>query len=205
MTIPTNGQSYRVKKTLFGPLLDYQCPHCSAELKSTLSDAGQNDTCPHCERAFVVPGTVERQQIEARQQVTAATRSEVPDASGRGPWGMAFVAMVLGFAALSLLYLGTLAWFALEPPRGRALADQWPSVICVVLLGLSSAIVAIVLGFIAWGKARRGEAGGKRMAVVGIVLGHVATGIYITLAILGILVFILGVVILLRIAEHGWK
>ena len=77
MTTPTNGQSYRVKRAFFGHAIHYCCPQCSAALKSKLADAGQNDTCPNCERTFVVPGAAERQQIEDKRQARNAYKRQL--------------------------------------------------------------------------------------------------------------------------------
>ena len=66
------------------------------------------------------------------------------------PSGMAVAAMVCGIVSIPIMcipYLG--------------------------ILSLPCSITAIVLGLIANGKAKRGEGGGKGMAVAGIVCGSI--------------------------------
>ena len=46
-----------IKKTLTGGYhLGYSCPHCGDGLSSDIDEAGQQDTCPSCGRAYTVPG-----------------------------------------------------------------------------------------------------------------------------------------------------
>src|SRR5205809_7415739 len=53
-----------VKKNLLGGYtVSYDCPQCSAKLKSPIDDAGKSDTCPQCGRQFIVPGGADRDRI----------------------------------------------------------------------------------------------------------------------------------------------
>jgi hypothetical protein len=83
--------------------------------------------------------------------------------------GLAIASMVLGIVAVVTMCGGHFAIFALP-----------------------CSILALIFGFIAKGKANRGEAGGKGMAIAGIVMGCVHLGIVaiILLAILGFCVAI---------------
>jgi hypothetical protein len=62
--------SIRIEKNwyFFGkPMVIYLCPCCEGELKSPIEDIGKEDTCPECNAAFEVPGTVEYQAyLDAR-------------------------------------------------------------------------------------------------------------------------------------------
>ena len=81
------------------------------------------------------------------------------------PTGLAVAAMVCGIVSIPIMcipYLG--------------------------ILSLPCSITGIVLGCIANGKAKRGEGGGKGMAVTGIVCGSVSLGIFILLLILVLVV-----------------
>lgn len=56
------------KGMLGGHTLSYDCPSCSAALKSKLDDAGNQDTCPECGRPYVVPGIAERNRIHDEEE-----------------------------------------------------------------------------------------------------------------------------------------
>lgn len=64
------------KGVLGGHTLSYDCPHCSAALKSKLDDAGNHDTCPECGRQYVVPGAAERKRIHEAEQVVAEAKQK---------------------------------------------------------------------------------------------------------------------------------
>ena len=87
MMAAANDPSYRVRKTILGHEVQYKCPHCSEELTSSLDDAGDNDTCPHCDHGFVAPGVAERQQAEAATEVRHADKQR----KGEAKWGKQFV------------------------------------------------------------------------------------------------------------------
>jgi tellurium resistance protein TerD len=66
-----------IKKGLFGRLsVGYDCPHCRAPLKSPLDDAGKSDQCPDCGTRLIVPGTQERDRIQAENEAAAQKRIE---------------------------------------------------------------------------------------------------------------------------------
>jgi len=62
--------SIQYRKTVFGGKeeITYDCPGCKESLRSPLSDAGNEDHCPHCECDFVVPGEERVQEIKREQQ-----------------------------------------------------------------------------------------------------------------------------------------
>ena len=61
--------NYSIKKTILGQQkVNYSCPQCSEDLESALRDAGNQDECPHCGTAFIVPGVSEK-NIEAQQRI----------------------------------------------------------------------------------------------------------------------------------------
>ncbi len=66
-----------------------------------------------------------------------------------------------------------------ELPKGMAIASMVCGIcsipfLCIWYLAIPAAIVAVVLGFIARAKAKRGEAAGSGMAMAGIICGSVA-------------------------------
>lgn len=62
----------RFKKTMSGKVLvTYDCPHCNSPLKSDVKDIGFEDTCPKCERVFLVPGKKEYERLLELQKVKA--------------------------------------------------------------------------------------------------------------------------------------
>ena len=81
------------------------------------------------------------------------------------PSGLAVAAMVVGIVSIPIMCIPYLN-----------------------VLTLPCSITAIVMGCIANGKAKRGEGGGKAMAVTGIVCGSVSLGIFILLLILVLVV-----------------
>ena len=82
-----------------------------------------------------------------------------PQAPTQGGSGMAIASLVLSIVSLALFCL----WFVSIP----------------------CAIVAIVLGIIARGKASRGEAGGKGMATAGMVIGIITIAVVLVAVITG--------------------
>lgn len=77
----------------------------------------------------------------------------------RGGSGMAVAALILGLIAL----LGSIT----------------------VVVGILFGLLAIILGFIASGKAKRGQGGGRGMAITGIITGFLAVVIAIALVAIG--------------------
>jgi len=72
------------------------------------------------------------------------------------------------------------------PSAGLAIASMVCGIVSLVLvclwfISLPTSIVAIVLGKVAKGQIRRGEASGQGMATAGIVCGSVALTIYMVL------------------------
>ena len=66
-----------------------------------------------------------------------------------------------------------------ELPKGIAIASMVLGIVSIVIfcawpLSIPCAIVGLILGIIARGKARRGEAGGRGMAKAGIITSTVA-------------------------------
>ena len=64
------------KRLLGGYSVSYNCPYCDSRLTSSLNEAGTNDICPDCSRQFVVPGTSEKDRIQAQEDVTERQRHE---------------------------------------------------------------------------------------------------------------------------------
>jgi hypothetical protein len=100
---------------------------------------------------------------------------------------------------------GTLAYggYALQPTAqasGMAIASMVLGIVSMLsfcgfhvgaFLGLPCAILAVVFGFLAKAKANRQEAGGRGMAITGIILGFIYLGVILVaiLAILGVVIF----------------
>lgn len=105
---------------------------------------------------------------------------------------------------------GTLAYggYAAQPAsqNGMAIASLVLGIVSTLsfcgfhvgaFLGLPCAILAIVFGFIAKGKANRQEGGGRGMAIAGIILGFIYIGI-----ILIVILAIVGVAIVMAFQKH---
>ena len=99
------------------------------------------------------------------EQMTASPPAPPPPPLGL-PKGMAIASMVLGIVSIP--------------------------VFCVWWLSIPCGIVAIILGVIAGGKAKRGEAGGAGMAKAGLIMGSIG----IVLAVLLVILVVAGITIL---------
>ena len=82
-------------------------------------------------------------------------------------------------------------------PSGLAIASMILGIVsvlslCIVVYGLlpgiPCSILAVVFGFSAKGKANRGEAGGRGMAIAGLVMGFVYLGLWGALLLVGIVI-----------------
>ncbi len=86
------------------------------------------------------------------------------------------------------------------PSSGLAIASMVCGIVSLVLvclwfISLPTSIVAIVLGNVAKGQIRRGEAGGQGMATAGIICGSIALTIYSVIfiaVICGVIISALG-------------
>jgi len=59
------AKGYRVRKNWRGKrVVEYGCPHCGTNLRSSLTEAGKQDYCPGCSNDFVVPGSGELRQLQ---------------------------------------------------------------------------------------------------------------------------------------------
>ncbi len=71
---PTNA---KVRKTIIGKHeVTYDCPECGASLKNDLDDAGKDDTCPHCDCQFKVPGATFKAKLEKEKAEKEAEKAE---------------------------------------------------------------------------------------------------------------------------------
>jgi len=91
--------------------------------------------------------------------------------------------------------------YALPPSNGMAVASMILGILSIPMMfaycvGTPCAIVAIVLGHIARGKARRGEASGEGMALAGLICG------YASLLLVGALIAIFAIFVGIS-AAHG--
>ena len=69
---------YNITKNLAGAYsVKFNCPGCGVKLSEALKRAGQQDACPECGQAFVIPGTNELAKYEAKQQQQAAEKAEL--------------------------------------------------------------------------------------------------------------------------------
>ena len=83
---------------------------------------------------------------------------------------------------------------AVPPPSGMAVASMILGILAIPMmfaycLGTPCAIVAIILGHIARGKARRGEGSGAGMALAGLICG------YVSILLLGGMIAIVAIII----------
>jgi hypothetical protein len=88
--------------------------------------------------------------------------------------------------------------FAFPPPPAPVSRDSGMAIAALIfslfgLIGLVSVIPGIVLGHVAFARARRGEAGGKGMALAAFIVGY-----------LMIVVYAIAIPVLLNVAaKHG--
>ena len=71
--------TFKIYKTIAGKVrVKYNCPHCNEALESELAEAGSKDTCPGCQKPFIVPGEAKRKEFEAqlRKQLEAKKEAE---------------------------------------------------------------------------------------------------------------------------------
>ncbi|QDT49544.1 hypothetical protein Pan258_35970 [Symmachiella dynata] len=66
--------AYSIKKSLVGGFqVQYNCPHCESELRSTESEIGEKDWCPECRQPFRV-STKALAEIESRREIAASEK-----------------------------------------------------------------------------------------------------------------------------------
>lgn len=71
---PTNA---KCRRTIFGKYeVTYDCPECGASLKNDLDDAGKDDTCPHCDCEFKVPGLSFKEKLEKEKAEKRELKAE---------------------------------------------------------------------------------------------------------------------------------
>lgn len=69
------SNDFQIKKGLLGGYkIGHACPHCSTSLTSPIDDAGNYDSCPNCNRQFVVPGKTERDRIRNEEKLAAKVK-----------------------------------------------------------------------------------------------------------------------------------
>ncbi len=79
--------------------------------------------------------------------------------------------------------------YAAGPSNGMAVASMIVGILSIPMtflycVGLPCGIVAIILGHIAYGKARRGEAAGAGLALAGLICGYVSVLLAVGMAVL---------------------
>ncbi len=68
---------YAIDRPLIGkPTVHYRCPSCQVDLISPLAEAGNDDRCPHCQHAFLVPGVDEKSKDELAAKAKAQKAEE---------------------------------------------------------------------------------------------------------------------------------
>lgn len=104
-----------------------------------------------------------------------------------GPYQGAYPAQQpLGYAGYSSA--------ATQPSSGLAIASMILGIVaiptsCMYGIGLPCAILAVIFGHIARGKARRGESGGDGMALAGLICGY----IMLALIVIGVIVVVIAI------------
>ena len=84
---------------------------------------------------------------------------------------------------------------ASQQPNGMAITSLILGIVSIPMtfgycIGTPCAIIAVILGHIARGKARRGEAGGDGMALGGLITGYISIGIALAGLVLLLIVFL---------------
>ncbi|MFC3449490.1 DUF4190 domain-containing protein [Amycolatopsis speibonae] len=77
-----------------------------------------------------------------------------------------------------------------QPPQeqGLAIAALVVSIASLVVCSGLPSIAGVIMGHIAYSKAKRGEAGGQSMALAGIIIGYI--GVAIIVLLLGFFLFV---------------
>ncbi|WP_157930611.1 DUF4190 domain-containing protein [Glycomyces xiaoerkulensis] len=70
-----------------------------------------------------------------------------------------------------------------EPPKGQAIASMvlgicGAALVCIPFVNLALGIIAAALGGVALKKVNAGQAGGRGMAIAGLVLGIIVCGLF---------------------------
>ena len=67
-------EAYEIKKTLLGSFqVQYNCPHCESQLRSSESEIGEQDWCPECRQPFRIP-TAALTEIESQREAAASEK-----------------------------------------------------------------------------------------------------------------------------------
>lgn len=78
------ADNVKIKKGILGGhAISYDCPHCSAAIKSPLDDAGKSDTCPQCNRQIIVPGAGQRDRIREGEIAAAEIKRDATELQQR--------------------------------------------------------------------------------------------------------------------------
>jgi hypothetical protein len=110
------------------------------------------------------------------QQPYPAAQQPAP-AAGYTAYPAAAAGYSAGYAGQQLGYAGY-ATEPVQPPSGLAIASMILGIVavptsCMYGIGVPCAILAVIFGHIARGKARRRESGGAGMALAGLICGYI--------------------------------
>lgn len=86
--------------------------------------------------------------------------------------------------------------FQQELPQGMAIAALITGILSLTICGVFTAIPAIICGHIGVKQADRGEASGRTMALIGMILGYVS----LALTVIGVILYIVFVVLIIGAA-----
>jgi len=171
--------------------LKFECV-CGQKLIADTNRAGDIMQCPKCKANVRVPGAVSGDQMPGASPPPPPGYGPQPPPPGYGPQPP-----LPGYGPqppLPYAHGALQGYPALKLPVGLAVASMVCGIVgalifCLWFISIPLGIIATILGAVAIGRCKKGEAAGKGMAITGLVLGIIVEGLF---AILGLLVLLGG-------------
>lgn len=152
--------------------IEFHCPGCDAFLRVSDGKAGFSAACPHCEESLVVPMESERVDPRDEHFDEVDEYDEYDDSRSPRPRGTRFPPVQHDRP------------YGPAPSSGLAITSMVLGIIglvfvCVIYITIPCSVLAIIFGWIAISQSKTGRAGGKGMAIAGLVCGLVAMSVYL--------------------------